>query len=81
MPAGRHHGSWPARRYPTYTSMMAREGVSPEGMAVIGDETAVRARFAEFFAAGADDILCAEFADNDEDRQRTRACLTDLLAV
>jgi 5,10-methylenetetrahydromethanopterin reductase len=67
---------------PTYTSMMAREGVSgPEGMAVIGDETAVRARFAEFFAAGADDILCAEFADNDEDRQRTRACLTDLLAV
>jgi F420-dependent oxidoreductase-like protein len=64
---------------PSYTAMMAREGVSgPEGMAVIGDEQAVRARFEAFYAAGADDLLCAEFGVTDEERERTRACLAEL---
>jgi 5,10-methylenetetrahydromethanopterin reductase len=65
---------------PSYTAMMAREGVTgPEGMAVVGDESAVRDRFRAFFAAGADDVLCAEFGSTDEDAQRTRACLIDVL--
>jgi 5,10-methylenetetrahydromethanopterin reductase len=65
---------------PSYTAMMAREGVSgPEGMAVIGNEAEVRDRFRAFYAAGADDILCAEFGGTPEDIERTRACLTGLI--
>jgi 5,10-methylenetetrahydromethanopterin reductase len=83
--AGRALAAQAFSRYatlPTYLTMMAHEGVSgPEGMAVVGEEKAVRDRFAEFFAAGTDDVLCAEFADNDEERDRTRACLIDLLKV
>lgn len=65
---------------PTYTAMMAREDVSgPEGIAVIGDEALVRDTFQAYGEAGADAILCAEFADNAEERRRTRDCLAGLL--
>lgn len=65
--------------FPHYRAMLDIEGATgPEDIAAVGDESAVRDRLSAFFAAGADEILCAEFGSTD-DRKRTRACVRELL--
>ncbi|MFN0090951.1 MAG: TIGR03564 family F420-dependent LLM class oxidoreductase [Acidimicrobiales bacterium] len=65
---------------PSYRAMLDREGLAaPEEMAVIGDESAVRAQLEAVFEAGATDVLAAEFGASPEDLARTRACLAALL--
>jgi F420-dependent oxidoreductase-like protein len=65
---------------PSYRAMLDREHLAgPEDIAVIGDEASVRAQLQAVVAAGADDIICAEFGTGPDDAERTRACLAGLL--
>jgi len=64
---------------PSYRAMLDREGLSgPEDFCIIGNEEQIEAGLAASFAAGADTVAVVEFATNDEDRVRTRACLAAL---
>jgi F420-dependent oxidoreductase-like protein len=65
---------------PSYRAMLDREGLGgPNEIAIIGDEASVRAQLEAVFAAGATDVLAAEFGATPEDLARTRACLASLL--
>ena len=65
---------------PSYRAMLDREGLAgPEDFCIIGSEEQIAAGLQALFDAGADDVICSEFATNDDDKARTRACLTALL--
>ena len=65
---------------PSYRAMLDREGLSgPEDFAVIGDESHVPERLAEFVDAGVDTVMAVEYGIKPEDAQRTRSCLAGLL--
>ena len=65
---------------PSYRAMLDREGIAgPADLAIVGDENSCRARIEELQAAGVTKLTASEFADNAEDRQRTRALLASLL--
>jgi F420-dependent oxidoreductase-like protein len=65
---------------PSYRAMLDREGLGdPNEIAVVGDEASVREQLEAVFAAGATDVLAAEFGSSPEDLARTRACLASLL--
>jgi F420-dependent oxidoreductase-like protein len=64
---------------PSYRRVMDLEGVDgPAGVAVVGDEDAVRAGIERFAAAGATDFAALEIALSDDDVARTRALLRSL---
>lgn len=64
-------------RLPSYRAMLDHEGLGgPEDLAIIGDEATCAGRMAELVAAGVTQFAASEFADNPEDRARTRAFLT-----
>jgi F420-dependent oxidoreductase-like protein len=61
---------------PAYRAMLDREGVEgPADVMLAGDEDAVRAQLEALAAAGATDLLAAEFGSRTEERERTRALL------
>ncbi len=61
---------------PSYRAMLDHEGLGgPEDLAIIGDEATCAGRMAELVAAGVTQLAASEFADNAEDRARTRAFL------
>ena len=65
---------------PSYRAMLDREQLAgPADIAVIGNEESVREQLEAVAAAGADDIICAEFGAGPGDAERTRACLSALL--
>ncbi|MEA3215122.1 MAG: 5,10-methylenetetrahydromethanopterin reductase [Acidimicrobiia bacterium] len=65
---------------PSYRAMLDREGLGdPNEIAVVGDEASVREQLEAVFAAGATDVLAAEFGSSPEDLARTRVCLASLL--
>jgi len=65
---------------PSYRAMLDREGAEgPADVVVAGDEASVRAQAAELAAAGATDLVAAEFGFGEE-RARTRALLRVLSA-
>lgn len=65
---------------PSYRAMLDREGLDgPADLAVVGDESEVRAGLARFADAGVDTLAAVEFAASPEDREATRALLRDLL--
>lgn len=67
-------------RLPSYRAMLDREGLAgPEDFCIIGNEDHVAERLHSIVGAGADDVICSEFALNSDDKARTRACLTSLL--
>ncbi|MDH3296176.1 MAG: TIGR03564 family F420-dependent LLM class oxidoreductase [Acidimicrobiia bacterium] len=67
-------------RLPSYRAMLDREGVEgPADLAIVGDEDTCRGRVEELREAGVTRLAASEFADNSEERQRTRAFLVSLL--
>ncbi len=61
---------------PSYRAMLDREGLGgPEDLAIIGDEETCAGRMDELVAAGVTQFAASEFANNAEDRQRTRTFL------
>ena len=61
---------------PSYRAMLDHEGLGgPADLAIIGDEATCAGRMAELVAAGVTQFAASEFADNPEDRARTRAFL------
>ena len=61
---------------PSYRAMLDHEGLGgPEDLAIIGDEATCAGRIDELVAAGVTQFAASEFADNPEDRARTRAFL------
>lgn len=65
---------------PSYRAMLDREGLEgPADFAVIGDEATVQAGLEEYGAVGVDDLLAAEIAATDDERQRTRDLLRSLI--
>ncbi len=67
-------------RLPSYRAMLDREGLAgPEDFCIIGNEDEVAEQLHALGAAGADDVICSEFAANDDDKARTRACITAML--
>ena len=65
---------------PSYRAMLDHEGLAgPEDLAIIGDEATCAGRMDELVAAGVTLFAASEFADNAEDRARTRAFLAGRL--
>jgi F420-dependent oxidoreductase-like protein len=65
---------------PSYRAMLDREGIDgPADLAIIGDEDVCRGRVDELGEAGVTLMTASEFADNPEDRERTRAFLASRL--
>jgi F420-dependent oxidoreductase-like protein len=65
---------------PSYRAMLDREGLGgPEDLAIVGDEATCGERIDELVAAGVTQFAASEFADNLEDRARTRAFLASRL--
>ena len=65
---------------PSYRAMLDREGLEgPADFAVIGDEATVRAGLEEYGAVGVHDLLAAELGATDDERERTRNVLRELL--
>lgn len=61
---------------PSYRAMLDREGVEgPADVMLAGDEDSVREQIAALGAAGATDLLAAEYGTDPEMRARTRALL------
>lgn len=61
---------------PSYRAMLDREGLGgPEDLAIIGDEATCGGRMDELVAAGVTQFAASEFANNPEDRERTRSFL------
>ncbi len=64
---------------PSYAKMMALEGVSrPSEIALVGDETQLRARLLEIAEAGVTDLCAGEIGANPEEEARGRALLKSL---
>ena len=64
---------------PSYRAMLDIEGAADAaGVAIVGDEAAVRDQIDAVAAAGATDFVAAEYAGGDE-RERTRALLKSLV--
>jgi hypothetical protein len=65
---------------PSYRAMLDKEGAEgPADVAVVGDEQAVAAQFAELAAVGGTEVVGAIFGSKQE-RDRTMALLSDLAA-
>lgn len=65
---------------PSYRAMLDHEGLGgPEDLAIVGDEAACAARMDELVESGVTLFAASEFANNDEDRARTRAFLASRL--
>ncbi len=65
---------------PSYKAMFEREGIEGPGqLAIVGNEDQVRAAIEEMREAGVTDFAASEFTTNDDERQRTRALLKQLL--
>ncbi len=65
---------------PSYRAMLDREGAEgPADVAIVGDETAVRAGIQRIADAGATEFTAAEFGATDDERTRTRELLRSLL--
>jgi 5,10-methylenetetrahydromethanopterin reductase len=65
---------------PSYRAMLDREGLDgPADLAVVGDESEVRAGLARFADAGVDTLAAVEFGASVDDRAATRNLLRDLL--
>jgi F420-dependent oxidoreductase-like protein len=65
---------------PSYKAVMEREGVDgPAGVSIVGDEATVRAGIQRFADAGTTDFTPVELVTNDDETQRTRALLKDLI--
>ncbi len=65
---------------PSYRAMLDREGLAgPADFALIGDEATVRDGLAGYADVGVDDLLAAELAVTDDERERTRDLLRSLL--
>ena len=65
---------------PSYRAMLDHEGLAgPEDVAIVGDEATCAASMDELVAAGVTQFAASEFADNAEDRARTRAFLAGRL--
>ncbi len=63
-------------RLPSYRAMLDHEGLGgPEDLAIIGDEATCAGRMDELGAAGVTHFAASEFANDPEDRARTRAFL------
>jgi len=61
---------------PSYRAMLDHEGLAgPEDLAIIGDEATCGGRMDELVAAGVTQFAASEFANNREERARTRAFL------
>jgi alkanesulfonate monooxygenase SsuD/methylene tetrahydromethanopterin reductase-like flavin-dependent oxidoreductase (luciferase family) len=61
---------------PSYRAMLDKEGLKgPGDLAIVGDETEVRARLTALRAIGVTDFTAAIAAENAEDAARTRAFL------
>lgn len=66
---------------PHYRAMLDIEGAnSPADVAIIGNESAVKARLEALFEAGADDVICYELGSTLAEVARTRACLAEIIA-
>jgi F420-dependent oxidoreductase-like protein len=64
---------------PSYAANLEREGASrPADVQAVGSEEQVRARLAEYAAAGVDDLVVGEAALTPDDAARTRALCTEL---
>lgn len=65
---------------PSYKAMFEREGVEGPGqLAIVGNEDQVRTAIEGMREAGVTDFAASEFTTNDDERQRTRALLKQLL--
>ena len=65
---------------PSYRAMLDREAMAgPADLAIIGDESSCATRIDELVAAGVTQFAASEFANNAEDRARTRSFLTGLI--
>jgi len=65
---------------PSYRAMFEREGVAgPGDVAMVGNESQLRAQIAELADAGVTDFAASEFTPTLEDRTRTRALLKSAL--
>lgn len=65
---------------PSYKAVMEREGVDgPAGVSIVGDEATVRAGIQRYADAGTTDFTPVELVTNDDETQRTRALLKDLI--
>jgi F420-dependent oxidoreductase-like protein len=65
---------------PSYRAMLDREGLGgPEDLAIVGDEDTCAARLDELIEAGVTQFAASEFANNAEDRERTRSFLASRL--
>ncbi len=66
---------------PSYRAMLDKEGAAgPAEVAIVGDEDAVATQIGELAAAGATDLVAAEFARDAGDRRRTRSLLRKIIA-
>jgi hypothetical protein len=65
---------------PSYRAMLDREGAAgPADVAVVGDESTVRAGVSAMADAGCTDFLAVEFASSEQERTQTRDLLRALL--
>ena len=65
---------------PSYRAMLDHEGLEgPADLAIIGDEATCGSRLDELEDAGVTQFLASEFANNPDDRRRTRAFLASRL--
>jgi F420-dependent oxidoreductase-like protein len=66
--------------FDTYRTVLAREGAEgPEDVALIGDESQVRASLERLAQAGATEFVATELCRTDEEVERTRSLLRSLL--
>jgi 5,10-methylenetetrahydromethanopterin reductase len=65
---------------PSYRAMLDREGAAgPEDVAIVGNESEVKAGIARLADAGVTDFVANEFASGDDEQRRTRELLRSLL--
>jgi len=68
------------RQFGTYRSVRAHERVrGAEDVALIGDESQVRASIERLERAGATEFVATELCGTDEEAERTRSLLRELL--
>jgi 5,10-methylenetetrahydromethanopterin reductase len=62
--------------------MLDREGAAgPGDVAIVGDEDTVAAQIATLAEAGATDFVAIEFSREEDERQRTRSLLRQVIAA
>jgi 5,10-methylenetetrahydromethanopterin reductase len=67
---------------PSYRAMLDREGAAgPGDVAIVGDEDTVAAQIATLAEAGATDFVAIEFSREEDERQRTRSLLRQVIAA